>query len=81
MMVSSLLDNEMKTQNYTNVLRYMLFITAVICGTVLLHDGVSQSNAVSTMNEVNIGSGIFIFFCYMRDSPCNSTARYVKIFT
>ena len=60
MMDSSLLGYEVGKRDYVSVVRYLLLITVVICGTVILHDGLSQSSGSVSMNESSVGGITFL---------------------
>ena len=48
-MQTSLLSNEQKENDYSSILRYVI----MICGTVLLHDGLLTEDVVK--REVSVG--------------------------
>ena len=61
-MESSLLGHETNKRNYVSVLRYVLLLTTVICGSILVHDGLTQTGSTLSLNEESVGTGIIYFF-------------------
>ena len=66
-METSLLSHEMKNSDFVPVLRYLLVIVTIICGTVLIHDGLTRTGPTSPSKEVHVGGGIFtlLFFLWL----------------
>ena len=54
-MQDSLLTNQRKEHDYVSIMRYVLLITIVICGTVLVRDGLTSTVPSTITPEMNVG--------------------------
>ena len=64
MKTSLLGSEEVKTFDYTGIFRYGIVLTLLICGTLLIHDGFAQHNAVVSTGEKSVGKNFIVRLYY-----------------